>query len=482
LLGGTWLASLTADLGNGIFDGAHIVQNFESLDPANTWWSKYYHVFANVDTEPPRFLDFERWWGGYYLMNGEEIEWITQELFVGARLWTGARKDGNAFDLRQVRSPIIMFASMGDNITPPQQAFNWVADIYRSTEDVKASGQTIVGLLHRSAGHLGLFVSGKIARKEHAQLVSVLKSVEALPPGLYGMQIDERKPSSGAVEYEVSFVEHRLEDIVPRLNRFQRVDEKPFRAVAAISEFNQHAYELFAQPVVRAFQRWSISELNPWLWWLESAADRVNENRHAIPAEHPLRQTEKALAGMVSATLDCYRDLRDAMIEATFFEIYGNLFSLYLAEQGGAEAARELPKDPQALPFVRAALEAIEQGGYPAALARTAELLERHGAPVPLARVEHKLQLTKEYADLLPDLPIHEWKLIRGEQDIILRFEPERALATLPRLLAEQGDRERFLRVLDRVANDRQLSAEPPTHEQLEMLERIKSAVGRQAA
>ena len=36
LLGGTWLASLTSDLGAGKFDGAHLVQNFENLNPANT--------------------------------------------------------------------------------------------------------------------------------------------------------------------------------------------------------------------------------------------------------------------------------------------------------------------------------------------------------------------------------------------------------------------------------------------------------------
>jgi len=60
MLGGTWLASLTADLGNGLFDGAYLVENMENLNPANTFWDKYYHVFANVDTEPPRFLEFER--------------------------------------------------------------------------------------------------------------------------------------------------------------------------------------------------------------------------------------------------------------------------------------------------------------------------------------------------------------------------------------------------------------------------------------
>src|SRR5579859_3835418 len=44
LLGGTWPASLAADLGNGRFDGAYLVENFENLNPANTYWDKYYRV------------------------------------------------------------------------------------------------------------------------------------------------------------------------------------------------------------------------------------------------------------------------------------------------------------------------------------------------------------------------------------------------------------------------------------------------------
>jgi pimeloyl-ACP methyl ester carboxylesterase len=139
MLGGTWLSSLMADLGNGKFDGAWLVYNFENLNPANTFWDKYYKLYKNIDTEPARFLEFERWWGGYYLMNREEIEWITQNLFVGNKLWGGEVKSdaGTAFDLRAIRSPIVLFASMGDNITPPQQAFNWVADLYGSTEEIK---------------------------------------------------------------------------------------------------------------------------------------------------------------------------------------------------------------------------------------------------------------------------------------------------------------------------------------------------------
>src|SRR4030095_13978407 len=139
-----------------------------------------------------------------------------------------------------IKVPIVLFASLGDNITPPQQAFNWDADVYGSTDEIKARGEVIVGLMHEDIGHLGIFVSGKVAMKEHAQIVSVLKSIEALPPGLYGMQIAQTgngdKPS-----YDVSFVELRLEDVVKRMNRFEREDEQPFAAVSAVPEVHHRS-------------------------------------------------------------------------------------------------------------------------------------------------------------------------------------------------------------------------------------------------
>jgi len=497
MLGGTWLASLAADLGNGKFDGAYLVQNFENLNPANTYWKKSYNVFANVDTEAPRFLDFERWWGGFYLMNREEIEWITQNLFVGNKLWSGETKSkaGKAFDLREIRSPIILFASLGDSITPPQQAFNWVADVYGSTEEVKSRGQVIVGLMHADVGHLGIFVSGKIAKREHRQIVSVLKSIEALPPGLYAMRIVEHRAKDGAVEYDVEFEERRLEEVAERLNRVKRADEKPFEAVEAVSDFNQRAYELFARPLVQAtandftaklgrefhplrFEKWSVSDRNPTLWWLGPLAQAVKAQRQAVGPDDRLRKAEAAYSEVVTATLDYYRDLRDATSEALFFQTYGNLFALYVADRAEQQRGAEVPADPRELPFVKAALAAIGEGGYPEALARTGELLARRGVPVPLARMELKTELVKEYADLLPDLPIHEWKRIRGEQDAIVRFEPERAVETLPRLLTDPADRERFLQLIERLTTDPRILAGQPTPEQVAMVARIRQVLG----
>jgi pimeloyl-ACP methyl ester carboxylesterase len=499
LLGGTWLASLTADLGHGIFDGAWLVQNFEYLNPANTFWDKYYHLFANVDTEPPRFLEFERWWGGMYLLNREEIEWITQNLFVGNKLWSGETRahNGQPFNLRDIRSPIILFASMGDNITPPQQAFNWVADVYGSTEEIKACGQVIVGLLHQDVGHLGIFVSGRVAKKEHAQIVSVLKSIEALTPGLYGMQIRERASNNGRPKYEVEFIERRLEDVAGRLNRFKRMDEKPFEAVQELAEFNQRAYELFARPFIQAMstelgaqlgrwlhpmrlQRWAISDLNPCLAWLGPAAEMVKAQRRALAPEAPPRQLEHSLSNLFSITLDCYREVRDALSEALFFQTYSNLFSLYLADQ--YEAEQQLaPVKAQELPVVKAAVAAMSRGGYAEAFARVATLLARQDVPVPLERLHLKKELAKDYAHLLPQLGLEDMRRIRGEQAIIVRYEPGLALETLPTLLTKTAERARLRKLLKCLLADKRMAHFKPTPEQQALLTQLDQLLAPKA-
>jgi len=495
LLGGTWLASLASDLGDGVFDGAHLVQNFENLNPANTFWDKYYHLYANVDTEPPRFLEFERWWGGFYLMNRDEIEWITKNLFVGNKLWRGETKGagGKAFDLKEIRAPIVLFASMGDNITPPQQAFNWVADVYGSTDEIKARGQVIVGLMHQDVGHLGIFVSGKVAKKEHAQIVTVLESIEALPPGLWGMSIRESKGAGGEPAYEVSFVEHRLEDLTAKLNRFQRADEKPFQAVDAISEFNQRAYELFLQPFVRAssnaftarlarqfhplrFQRWLVSDLNPWFRWLGPAAGLVREQRAAADKANAVTAVEKAASSSISAALEFTRAMRDAASEAAFFQAYGNVFSLYVADKAAAAGAAPVA-DARELPFVRDALASIEEGGYAEAVARVGALLARKGQPMLLSWLQTRRALASDYADLLPNLPPDQWRRIRGEQEIVVRYEPDRALATLPSLLADPADRARLLALLRKLGGDERIHRAKPTDEELAVVERIGAAL-----
>ena len=124
-----------------------------------------------------------------------------------------------------------------------------------------------------------------------------------------------------------------------------------------MSEFNQRAYELFAQPLVQSmgnevsaklsrqfhplrFQRWAVSDLNPWLAWLGPAAQAVKAQRQPATPTTPAASVEKMVSEAVSASLDYYREMRDATSEAAFFQTYGNVFSLYLADKHEAEEQR----------------------------------------------------------------------------------------------------------------------------------------------
>jgi hypothetical protein len=305
------------------------------------------------------------------------------------------------------------------------------------------------------------------------------------------MQIHEVKGRDGKIEFEVDFHERRLEDIARQLNRLERADEKPFEAVAALSEFNQRAYELFAQPFIQSisneltakvsrqmhplrFQRWAFSDLNPWLAWLGPAAEAVKAQRKAADAGNPGGKVQKMVSEAISASLDYYREVRDATSEAKFFQTYGNVFSLYLADkhEGGTQTAASAA-EPRELPFVKEALASIEEGGFAEALARVGSLLARRGAPLPLARLALKQELAVEYRDLLPDLKPDQWRRIRGEQDIIVRYEPDKAVAALPRLLSKHGDRARLIALVRRLLADERLQRFEPTTEQLAMIENI---------
>ncbi|MEO8676846.1 MAG: DUF3141 domain-containing protein, partial [Casimicrobiaceae bacterium] len=356
------------------------------------------------------------------------------------------------------------FASMGDNITPPQQAFNWIGDLYSSTDEIKAAGQTIVGLLHEDIGHLGIFVSGAVAKKEHAQIVELLKQIQQLPPGLYGMDIKERPGRRGAVAYDVTIVERTLEDL-RKMQKYDRVDEKPFEAVAALSELTERAYELLARPLVRQLspdwlaklrrelhplrvQRWAISDRNPLLWWLPYAATTVQANRKPRHDDNLLASAGKAASEGVSAALDLYRDVRDALAEAAFFQVYGNMLSLNMADQQRV-IRRATRFDPRSVPAVKQVLETLDQGTPAEAYVRIGLLMSKAGGGKrKLAQMERVRELVAP-ALLLDRISEDEFRTLMHEETIVVEFEPERAKRALPKLLRLAADRRHAHELLD---------------------------------
>ncbi|MDK3026158.1 DUF3141 domain-containing protein [Cupriavidus taiwanensis] len=484
LLGGSWLASLAADLGNGRFDGAWLVQNFEQLNPANTLWKKLYDVYARVDTEGPRFLDFERWWGGHFLMNRAEIDWIVQQLFVGNRLTAGAVRsaDGNTVvDLRNVRSPVIIFASWGDNITPPQQALNWIPDLYATDAELVANDQVIVYCLHPTVGHLGIFVSAGVANREHSELFCALDLIDVLPPGLYEASIEDIAPDlphRDLVEgrYLVRFERRGIADILALDDG--RDDERAFEVVRRVAEVNQHVYDTFASPWVRAMssefsaqwlralhparlERTLATDINPWMAWIGALAPWVREHRAPVAPDNPLLALEQAASEQIVRALDQFRDWRDAWYEQVFEAIYeAPALAALVGLQAHAPVNLESPvtvalREELAARRLRDAEAAIAQGGTLEAFVRVLAYVADQPDAIEerpfnlLRRIAREQQQATEASGGHAGLAA--FKTAVRQQSFIVRLDPQRALRALPALVPDRETRRKLMVAAHRV-------------------------------
>ncbi len=397
LLGGSWLTALTSDLGKGKFDGTWLVLNFDNLNPANWLWSKQYDVYANVDTEGDRYLGFEKWWGDFIQLRGDEMQFLVDELFVGDKLTRNQIRssDGTTFDLRNVTSPIIVFTSMGDNISPPQQSLGWILDLYRDVDDVRASGQTIVYCLNQKVGHLAIFVSSKVAAKEDEEMVRLMDLIDCLPPGLYEMVISPRhaaaQPGTGPDAWMSRFEARTLDDI-RALGRNSEADDRAFAAVARMSELTHSAYRTFWQPAIRAMVTEPAADLaralnplrlsytvfsdsNPLMKSVEKLAGEVSAARRPAAPDNPFLQLQKQVSDQIVTALDAYRDTRDRMVEEIFFAVFGSPMVQGMLGVNCGEKVRELPgttPEKRAAEQAQAAAYAakLPSGGFDEALVR----------------------------------------------------------------------------------------------------------------
>jgi len=339
LLGGAWLTHFISDLGNGRFDGAWLAENFENLKPEKAIWEKYAHLFANVDSERERFLEFERWWNGFYFLSREEMLAIVENLFIGNALEQGRLRicEGAFADLRRIRNPLIIFASYGDNITPPHQALGWIPAVYRNTEDLKQAGQRIVYLTNPHVGHLGIFVSASVARLEHRAILESLEEIEALAPGLYEMKIDNPSgdPDCHKPDFRVRFEPRDVEDLK------RDYPHEAFERVRQISEQNEALYKTFVSPWVQALanpwtaealkwlhpmrtSRYFLSEaFNPWMRGAAMFAGAISQKRKPLSPDQPLVQREKEVIGAITQALENARQARDKTSEQIFGWLYG---------------------------------------------------------------------------------------------------------------------------------------------------------------
>ncbi|TPG76195.1 DUF3141 domain-containing protein [Pseudomonas arsenicoxydans] len=456
LLGGGWMARLGSDLGNDRFDGTWLVSNFESLDPAHAWWGKYYHLFSEVDSEASRFLDFERWWGSPTLLNGEEIEMIVDDLFIGNQLSGGLGRKSNGLDLKRIEVPVVVFCSYGDNITSPQQALDWITDVYPSDLALQNAGRTIVYLRHASIGHLGIFVSGQVARREHRELLGAVDAINELPGGLYEMLIEDL-PDHSKTPYAVRFERRRIADIHGDVQP-PRDDDREFALVERASDFNNTLYDGFVRPWLRQLineptaelmrkahpfhqQQVMWNSLNPALWWLPGSAAHVSKDRHPASPSNPLLAWQALFSNQIQDALNGYRDLRDAAQEMSFYGVYGVLNTLT-----GNASARNLRAHAEQHDkvLIESLQDALPLGGMMAALIRILFLLGRDSDEPNKQSVE---KLILQLQVLLQDYsagPLDLRETLRL-QKLLVATHPQESLHSLPLMLAEVEERQQVL-------------------------------------
>lgn len=477
LLGGSWLTALTSDLGAGLFDGGWLVQNFENQNPANTLWSKQYNLYAKVDTEAERYLGFEEWWGGHVSLNAAEMQFIVDQLFIGNKLATGeiTTSDGTTVDLRNIRSPIVVFCSRGDNITPPQQALGWILDLYESVDEIRAYGQTIVYTIHDEVGHLGIFVSGGVARKEHDQFASNIDFIDCLPPGLYEARFTPKEDTLAGADLVTGdwamSCEARTLDDIRALGGNDLEDERRFATAARVSEINLSLYRAFVQPFVRAAVTPTMAEtvrqfhplrmqydvfgsVNPWLQWIESAAGMVKERRAPVSSDNLFLAIEREMSRQIVDGLEVFRKTTERMSEDLFHAIYGAplLQAAVGVENDTSRRPRMAAKSPlhgQLLERRIAELRAaIDHGGMREALVR-ALLYVGMARGTADERGFEAIRRIREQHPGAADISLADFKALVREQYFMLLIDEPAALDAIPKLLPQDAElRQDALRIL----------------------------------
>ena len=467
LLGGAWITSLLCDLGGGKFDGANLVANFERLNPANTLWTKPYNLYSHIDGEIERFLEFERWWTGFFLLTKEEMTQIVNDLFVGNKLQRGGVRlaGGAALDLKDITAPVVVFASGGDNITPPQQALNWIVDVYGSEEEIKLHGQTIVYILHQDIGHLGIFVSGKVAQKEHYEINEAIDFIDILPPGLYEMVIEKMPEGAGdrPEDRYLSRFEPRTIADIRQLDDGQK-DSEFFASPKLVSELNTQFYEAFIGPWVRMMvteplaqtlrelqplrlQYRLLSDENPFMWPFQLLAPMVAKHRRPVADDNPFLIAEKHFSDSVVTVLDHYRDLRDRMQEMLFKAIYGpKALGAFMYNEEDLEIAKFAPivRSKREQAELDSAIERVkgrmEEGGFAEGWARIVATLMLGAGGINELELETGRKVREQHPKLR-QLSINERKRLLKEQSYMVQLDPDRAIESLASLLPTLEER-----------------------------------------
>ena len=270
-------------------------------------------------------------------------------------------------------------------------------------DEIRAYGQTIVYTVHDKVGHLGIFVSAGVARKEHDEFASNIDLIDVLPPGLYEAVLTPRgeaveNPELVTGEWLMRCEARTLDDI-RALGGNDLADERRFDTAARVSEINLALYRAFVQPWVKAAVTPPMAEAmrrmhplrvsyemfgprNPFLAWVDGAAEQVRSHRQPVRSDNPLLAAQEQVSKQIVDGLEAWRKAAEKLSEETFLAIYGApaLQAAVGIDARAEQPARKAPRSAAPRRADRAARCRASRGDGPRRAARGA------GPRAPLRR------------------------------------------------------------------------------------------------
>src|SRR4029453_11799262 len=320
---------------------------------------------------------------------------------------------------------------------------------------------------YERVGHLGIFVFGGIAKKEHAEFSSNIDLIDVLPPGLYEATFEAKGSDTMNADLAggqwVMRCEARTLDDIRAMGGNSPEDERRFAAAKRVSEINLAAYQKYLQPWIKGggkpqmaemmrnlhplrLQYEAFSSQNPFMATVKSVAERVSEERKPVSTDNPFVAFQEQISKQIVNALDSWRDAQEALSEATFLAVYGS---------PALQAAVGI--DPQSAPSRRQEMSAAHRRMLDK---RIAELKSRIGEGglreaairgllyVGSARGmvdERSLEALRNVrrSDPVLRMTLTEFKMLVREQFFMLLLDQERALAAIPKLLPDNANERR---------------------------------------
>ena len=409
------------------------------------------------------------------------MQFIVDELFVGNKLAAGEiqTSDGTAIDLRNIRSPIVVFCSKGDNITPPQQALGLDSrPLRRRRRDplLRPDHRLHDPRDRRPSRHLRLRRRRAQGARRVLQQHRPDRRAAARPLRGGVRRKDAPTPTNpDLVTGEwVMRCEARTLDDIRALGGNDAADERRFATAARVSEINLALYRTFVQPFVRAMVNPPMAE---WMQQHASAAAAIRDvlRRQSVhgagrgrwpsrcartasrsAADNPfLALQETCLAADRRRRSTPGATCSETLAERTFLAIYGSpaLQAAVGIDPGSTRsrcARRRRARCIASCCRARIAeLQVAHRRRRPARSPGPRAALCRHGARRRSTSAASSDPPHPARDDGHAALPLAEFKALVREQFFMLLIDQEAALAAIPALLpadaedAPQGARPR---------------------------------------